>query len=452
MTFWGVVQIVVYLVILAALAKPLGWYMARVYEGQPTPLDRVLGPVERLLYRVFGAKPDQEMDWKTYAVAMIFFNAIGLVGLYALVRLQSLLPLNPQGLGAVSPDLSWNTAVSFATNTNWQNYGGETTMSYLTQMLGLAFHNFVSAATGMAVLVALIRGFARRSAKTIGNFWVDITRGTLYILMPLSFVLALILVSQGVVQTFTAYPTANLVQPTSYQQPQLDANGSPVTDPNGNPVTETVRVKQQVIAVGPAASQIAIKQLGTNGGGVLQCQLDSSIREPDAIHELFGDAIDPAHSGRTLLYLRQNGRRHATGLGCPCRYVHRPNSYDLCRLCRRVIRQPEYRGVGCQPGLKRYKYWRQHGGKGSPLRSCQLCDLGYGHDRCFERLGQLYARLVYSAWRLGADRHARVQRGGVWRSRVGTVWDARICHRRGLCRGADGRANARVPWQEDRGI
>lgn len=280
MTFWGVVQIVVYLVILAALAKPLGWYMARVYEGQPTPLDRVLGPVERLLYRVFGAKPDQEMDWKTYAVAMIFFNAIGLVGLYALVRLQSLLPLNPQGLGAVSPDLSWNTAVSFATNTNWQNYGGETTMSYLTQMLGLAFHNFVSAATGMAVLVALIRGFARRSAKTIGNFWVDITRGTLYILMPLSFVLALILVSQGVVQTFTAYPTANLVQPTSYQQPQLDANGSPVTDPNGNPVTETVRVKQQVIAVGPAASQIAIKQLGTNGGGFFNANSTHPFENP----------------------------------------------------------------------------------------------------------------------------------------------------------------------------
>ncbi|MGB8646981.1 MAG: potassium-transporting ATPase subunit KdpA, partial [Anaerolineae bacterium] len=230
MTVNGILQNVLYLVVLAALAKPLGWYMARVYEGQPIGLDRVLGPLERLLYRLFGAKPDQEMDWKTYAIAMLLFNLVGLLGLYALERFQGSLPLNPQGFPAVPPDLAWNTAVSFTTNTNWQNYGGEVVMSYLTQMLGLAFHNFVSAATGMAILIALIRGFTRKTTKTIGNFWVDLTRGTLYILLPLSIVMALLLVWQGTPQTFGDYPTANLVQPTSYQQPQLDANGNAMKD------------------------------------------------------------------------------------------------------------------------------------------------------------------------------------------------------------------------------
>jgi K+-transporting ATPase ATPase A chain len=263
----GILQIVLYPVVLLAMTKPLGWYMARVYEGQPIGLDRLIGPVERFLYRLFGTRPDEEMDWKTYTVALLLFSAVGMLGLYALERVQGLLPLNPQGFSAVAPDLAFNTAASFTTNTNWQNYGGEVVMSYLTQMLGLAFHNFVSAAAGMAILVALIRGFARRTSKTIGNFWVDLTRTTLYILLPLSIVLALLLVSQGVVQTFDSYPTATLVQPTSYEQPKLDANGNPIKDAQGNPVTETAPLTQQVIAVGPAASQIAIKQLGTNGGG-----------------------------------------------------------------------------------------------------------------------------------------------------------------------------------------
>ncbi len=267
MTISGLLQIGLYLVVLVALVKPLGAYMARVYEGQSTPLDRVIGPVERFCYRLFGIRPDQEMDWKVYAIAMLLFSAVGLIVLYGIERLQGLLPLNPQGFGPVATDLSWNTAISFTTNTNWQNYGGETTMSYSTQILGLAVHNFVSAAAGMAVLVALIRGFARRNAQTIGNFWVDLTRTTLYILLPISFVLALLLVSQGVVQTFGYYPTVPVAQQIQYDQPKLDANGNPIKDANGNTVTESVTLKEQVIAVGPAASQIAIKQLGTNGGG-----------------------------------------------------------------------------------------------------------------------------------------------------------------------------------------
>jgi len=267
MTGNGVLQLVVYVVVLLALAKPLGAYMARVYEGRPLALDRLLGWLERLIYKLSGVRPGNEMGWKTYAATMLLFNLAGVLVVYALQRLQGLLPLNPQQLGAVSPDSSFNTAVSFATNTNWQGYGGETTMSYLTQMVGLTVQNFASAASGMAVLVALIRGFARRSAETIGNFWVDLTRTTLYILLPLSFVFALVLVSQGVVQTFGPYAKATVVRPTSYDEPITDKDGKPVLDEKGQPKTKKSTLTEQVIAVGPAASQIAIKQLGTNGGG-----------------------------------------------------------------------------------------------------------------------------------------------------------------------------------------
>jgi potassium-transporting ATPase potassium-binding subunit len=247
MSVFSWVQLALYMVLLLLLAKPLGTFMARVYQGERTFLDPVVRPVERLIYRLSGVHPDEEMGWKSYALVVMIFNGLGLLVVYGLQRLQAGLPLNPQGFGAVAPDSSWNTAVSFATNTNWQGYGGETTMSYLTQMMALTVQNFLSAATGMAVLVALIRGIVRHSAKTIGNFWVDLVRTTLYILLPLALVLALALVSQGVVQTFSSYKTATLLEPT------VDTSGDAVT--------------QQVLAVGPAASQIAIKQLGTNGGG-----------------------------------------------------------------------------------------------------------------------------------------------------------------------------------------
>ena len=203
MNIFSWLQLIIYMVVLIVLAKPLGMFMARVYQGERTFLDLLLQPVEKLIYRLSGVNPDIEMNWKVYAVAMLLFNVLGLLVVYGLQRLQGFLPLNPQGFGAVSPDSSWNTAVSFATNTNWQGYGGETTMSYLTQMLALAVQNFVSAATGIAIVIAMIRGLARHTAKTIGNFWVDLTRSVLYILLPLSFILAIVLVSQGVVQTFS---------------------------------------------------------------------------------------------------------------------------------------------------------------------------------------------------------------------------------------------------------
>jgi potassium-transporting ATPase potassium-binding subunit len=267
MTVNDVVQIVLYLVVLLALTKPLGAYMARVYEGERTVLDPVLGPLERLLYRAAGVRPDEGMTWQTYTLAMLVFNALSLLVVYVVQRIQGFLPLNPQQFGAVSADSAFNSAASFATNTNWQGYGGETTMSYLTQMMALSVQNFVSAAAGMATLIAFVRGFRARHTQTIGNFWFDLVRTTLYILLPLSLVLALALVSQGVVQNFSAYKTVSLMQPTTATTPVKDAEGNPVLDEKGQPKTETSPVTEQVLPMGPAASQVAIKQLGTNGGG-----------------------------------------------------------------------------------------------------------------------------------------------------------------------------------------
>jgi len=259
-------QIGFMMAVLLLLVKPLGTYMARVYDNKPFFLDKWFGWLERLIYKVTGIKSNEEMTWKTYALAMFLFNVVGGVVLYFLMRVQQHLPLNPAGMGTVAPDLSFNTAISFITNTNWQNYGGESTLSYLTQMAGLAVHNFLSAATGMATLVAFIRGFTRKQTDKLGNFWVDMTRTTLYILMPFSFLMALLLIQQGTPQTFGAYPTATLVQPTSYDQPVTNAQGQPVTV-DGKPQMTHVAVTEQSLAVGPVASQIAIKQLGTNGGG-----------------------------------------------------------------------------------------------------------------------------------------------------------------------------------------
>ena len=267
MTANGFFQVAFYVVILTALTKPLGSYMARVFDGPPMVLHRWFGPVERLCYRLAGVDPEQGMTWRTYAIAMLLFNFAGLLVVYLLQRLQGVLPLNPQGLSAVSADSSFNTAASFATNTNWQGYGGESTMSYLTQMLALTVQNFVSAAAGIATLVAFIRGFRQRQSEHIGNFWVDLVRSTLYIMLPLSFVLALVLVSQGVIQNFATYRTVQLVQATTATNPVKDADGNPVLDEQGQPKTETSPVTEQLLPMGPAASQVAIKQLGTNGGG-----------------------------------------------------------------------------------------------------------------------------------------------------------------------------------------
>jgi potassium-transporting ATPase potassium-binding subunit len=254
MTLIGWIQILLYCAIVVALVKPLGSYMTRVFSGERTFLSPVLGPVEVTLYGLGGVETGREQHWLTYTVAMLLFNAVGFVFLYALMRLQASLPLNPAEQSAVAPDLTFNTAVSFVTNTNWQNYGGETTMSYLTQMLGMTVQNFVSAATGIVLAVALIRGFARASANTIGNFWVDVTRCTLYILLPICVIFALFLVWTGVPQTLGPY---------------VDAT--------------TLEGARQTIAVGPVASQIAIKQLGTNGGGFFNANGAHPFENPTAL-------------------------------------------------------------------------------------------------------------------------------------------------------------------------
>jgi K+-transporting ATPase ATPase A chain len=286
----GIFQIIAYWVVLILLAIPLGAYMARVYEGKARFAQKVLGPLERLLYRLFGVKPDAEQSWQRYAVALILFNVLGLLLVFVLQRLQAVLPGNPNDLAAVDPKVAWNTATSFATNTNWQTYGGETTMSHLVQALALGVQNFVSAATGMAVLVALTRGFIRKHADGIGNFWVDLTRSTVYILLPLSIVLAVFLVSQGVPQTTDGHATAALIQATT------DADGQAVV--------------QQGIAVGPVASQVAIKQLGTNGGGFYNVNSAHPLENPTPLSNFFQClSILLIAAGLCFTFARMIGRR-----------------------------------------------------------------------------------------------------------------------------------------------
>jgi len=301
MTGYGMLQAALYLAVLLALVKPLGLFMAAVYEGRRTLLSPVLQPVERLLYRLGAVDEHRETGWKVYALCLLLFNLVGLVAVYLLQRFQGVLPLNPAKLAAVSPDSSFNTAVSFATNTNWQGYAGEATMSYLTQMLGLAVQNFLSAASGMAVLVALIRGFVRRQTREIGNFWVDVTRSTLYVLLPLSVVLAIVLMSQGVVQTFAPYRTVTLLEPVTAEMPVKDDAGNPVMDAAGKPVTRSEEVTEQTIALGPAASQIAIKQLGTNGGGFFNGNSAHPLENPTPLSN-FVEMLSILLIGAALCY------------------------------------------------------------------------------------------------------------------------------------------------------
>lgn len=273
-------QIIFLLAVVTFLTKPLGGYMAAVYQDKQTLLSRVFAPFERVIYRTVGIDERAEMNWKQYALAMLTFNVLGLIVLFTILMLQGYLPLNPTKFSGLSWHLALNTAVSFVTNTNWQNYSGESTASYFTQAVGLAVQNFLSASTGMAIVIAFIRGLARRTAETIGNFWVDLTRSVLYILLPISFVAALVLVSQGVIQNFDHYKSIQLVEATSYEKPKLDTQGNPIKDEKGQPVTEKVTVKEQTLPMGPVASQEAIKELGTNGGGFFSANSSHPYENP----------------------------------------------------------------------------------------------------------------------------------------------------------------------------
>ncbi|HTJ94480.1 MAG TPA: potassium-transporting ATPase subunit KdpA [Pararobbsia sp.] len=309
-------QFVVLTVVLIALAIPLGRYMTNVLDGSSRVL-RWFGWAERGFYKLGGVDPSKEMGWKGYTVAMLAFNVLGTVVIYVLLRIQGALPFNPAGIAAMTPDGAFNTAVSFVTNTNWQDYSGESGVSYLMQMLCFTVQNFVSAATGIAVVAALIRGFARHSTQTIGNFWVDLTRSTLYILLPLSIVLSLVFVGQGVIQNLSPYKDVPTLQATQYTQPKVDAQGNPVKDAKGNPVTETVTAKTQTLAMGPVASQEAIKMLGTNGGGFFNAnsahpfenptplsnfiQILAMLAIPAALCVMFGKMVGDRRQGYAVL-------------------------------------------------------------------------------------------------------------------------------------------------------
>ncbi len=279
-------QIIIFFVVLLALVKPLGSFIAKVFQGERTFLSPVLIPYEKLIYRISGVKPEEDMGWQRYAGSVLLFNLALLVSLFVMLMTQHLLPLNPQKVPAFTWQLALNTAISFVTNTNWQAYVGEQAASYFTQMVGLAVHNFVSAATGMAIAVAVIRGFVRRKTSLLGNFWVDMTRCTLYILLPISIIAASVLVSQGVIQNFSDYKTVPLVQSTNYDKPKLDDKGTPIKDAADKPVTENVVVKEVQIPMGPVASQEAIKELGTNGGGFLNANSAHPFENPTPLSNM----------------------------------------------------------------------------------------------------------------------------------------------------------------------
>ena len=308
MTANGWFQIAIFLLLVLALTKPLGIFMTRVFNRERTFLDPVLRPVERLIYRLSGVQEEREMGWKEYAVSVLLFSSVSMLVLYALQRLQAVLPFNPQKLGGVAPDLAFNTAASFTTNTNWQAYTPETTMSYFTQMAGLAYHNFISAAAGIAMAIALIRGIARREKETIGNFWVDLVRGTLWVLLPISIVGALVLVSQGVPQNLKPYDTAKLVEP--FQAGKVDGNGKPVLGADGKQLM--AMVSEQTIAQGPVASQEIIKEFGTNGGGFFNANSAHPYENPTPFSNFFEMlAIFAIGSGLTYTLGRMTGsQRH----------------------------------------------------------------------------------------------------------------------------------------------
>jgi len=292
----NLLQILLFIVVLLAAAVPVARYLTGVMDGSSRVV-RVFGPLERVLYRIAGLDAGTEMNWKQYAIATIAFNALGVLFLYGLLRLQGLLPGNPQQFGAMTPDGAFNTAVSFVTNTNWQDYTPEQTVGYLTQMLGLTVQNFLSAATGIVVVIALIRGFARHTAQTIGNFWVDLTRVTLYVLVPMAALVAALLMSQGVIQNMKAYQDVPVLQASMYAAPKLDAQGSPVKDDKGNPVTVPTPLVKQTLAMGPVASQEAIKMLGTNGGGFFNANSSHPYENPTPFAnflQIFSILIIPA--------------------------------------------------------------------------------------------------------------------------------------------------------------
>ena len=413
MSIVGWLQIGLLCLVVLALIKPLGLFMAKVLSGERTLLSPVLEPVERGFYAASGVDPAKEQGWLGYTLAMIAFSMAGFALLYAILRLQLYLPLNPQGFAGMAPDLAFNTAVSFVTNTNWQSYGGETTMSHFSQMAGLTVQNFLSAATGIAIAMAVTRAFSRSKAQTVGNFWVDVTRATLYVLLPLAIIVALVFVAMGLPQTLDASVTAT-----------------------------TVEGAHQTIALGPVASQEAIKQLGTNGGGFFNVNAAHPFENPTALSNYlnivamlsvsaalvyaFGQGVGDRRQG--WAFLAATGILLIAGVGC----IYWAETYG----------NPILTGLGLDTCT-----W-QHGGQGSSLRPGDDGSLRGGYDGPFRRRRQRDARLVHRTWRPGADVPDPTRRGTAWRRRLGPlrhggVRDADRFRRRSDGRSYPGTARAR---------
>ena len=407
----GWLQIGFFVGVLTLLTPVLGTYMAKVYSGERVFLTPILAPVERLFYRAVGTSTDRGQDWKSYARSVLVFSALSWLLLYLILRTQGIQPFNPEGFASAPWDVTFNTTSSFVTNTNWQFYGGETTLSYFSQMVGLAVQNFVSAAVGMAVLVAVIRGIVSRGGHELGNFWVDLTRSLLYVLLPISIVGALFLVSQGVVQTLGGY---------------LDIS--------------TLAGGQQGIAVGPAASQIAIKQLGTNGGGFFNVNSSMPFENPSALTNFVELLFILLIPGRIDRDLRADGRRPPPGLGSlrdddgPAARRHR---CLLRRRAGRIARPGRRRDLGHGPRLRQRR--RQPGGQGAALRHRLLDRMGRGDDGGLERLRQLRPRLLHRHRRDSAPGQHADRRGDLRRRRLGPLRDAAVRPARRLHRRADGR-------------
>ena len=428
MTPNGWIQILLFLAAVAAVTAPLGRYMAHVFGRERTWLDPVLRPLERLTYRLTGVDERHEMRWTEYGLTMLAFSLVSMLVLYALMRVQAWLPFNPQGLANVAPDLAFNTAASFTTNTNWQSYVGETTMSYLTQMAGLAYHNFVSAATGIALAIAFIRGIAGERRDSLGNFWVDMTRALLWVLLPFCVVGALVLVSQGVVQNLKPYDRVQLVDPQTTTSTGADGKET------------TTRVIEQVIAQGPVASQEIIKEWGTNGGGFFNANSAHPFENPTPLSnflEMF--AIFAISSGLTYtLGHMTKSPRHGWAVWSAMAFLF------LSRRHRRLLggsqRQPSLHRDG--PGGWRDRAWRQHGRQGGPVRHRQLGPLRDSDHGCELRGRQCHARLVHAARRDGAARQHDARRGDLRRRWRRHVRNSHLRRPVGLHCRADGRQHA----------
>jgi hypothetical protein len=435
--------LVIYTVVLLALSYPLGRYIAVLMDGRLQWAARVESP----LYRLCGVKADAEMGWLSYALAILLFNGLGVLAVYALQRLQLWLPLNPQGMANVSSDSSFNTAVSFATNTNWQGYVGESTMGYLTQMLGLTVQNFFSAATGIVVVIALIRGLARHSASSIGNAWVDLTRITLWLLLPLSLLIALIEVQQGGIQNFDAYQEAKTLEVVKYQEAKNGPDGQPMKNEKGEPVMEDKSTDKQILAMGPTSSQVAIKMLGTNGGGFFNANAAHPYENPTPLSN-FVQMVSIFLIGSALCFTfgRMVGDERQ----------------GLDRLRRNVAdvpvsgRSPRHRSSSRATRSSQRSAWTrrqaptQAGGnmerQGDALRDRRIGALRHHHHRRLLRRGQRHARFLHAAGRHGAAGEHAARRSRVRRRRHGPVRHARVRDPGGLHRGPDDRSARPITW------